>query len=542
MTGLDCDLSFDPHDPYFPVAGREQIRWAVQVFTTRNGYGLDGGESDEITVDGGTLRVTHRYARLGQQRTLNAGRVNVAVGQTAEGWTFNIEATHDEPIKSVKLILRGLPNDMLASGWWSPTTPRGVVEYPPFQWNYPSDHWATRWAAAGGLAISIDSPTVSGAVLHVSTPPYADEVEVELVHAVPASEWTTQVTVPTIRLAIGATEDAALGDFAIHHRRILAGFGIPNWDERADLPDWARRLERVVTLHGQHWTGHVFHDFADMGRLLERVAEVVDPSTVLAYLPGWEGRYYYDYPLYYPSRELGGESGLAQLADTAHGLGFRLMPMFGAHGANIQQYPRWEEAAVRNPSNRYPVMLNSPDWDGDRYPEGDQVFLNPGESTYRAHLVKSIADVVDRYGMDAAFFDTASFWFDDPRYPMYEGFKDVVASLRTRFPDLLLVAEGWWDAMTAIFPISQQWLGVERDIRLPELLTDAARTTSHLAEGTPGLGSTGVHEQGFRTRPKYVELPGHLPVISFAGGDGTEQLRELRRSATEAPSPRGIRG
>jgi hypothetical protein len=538
MIGLNCDLSFDPQDPYFPVAGAS-VHWALQVFTTQNGYGLDGGRSTEMDVDGAAVRVTEGYARLGQQATFDAGRVSVAVRRTPEGWTFDIEVTHEEPVKSVKLILRGLPDEALSRGWWSPTTPRGTVEHPPLQWNYPSDRWATRWAAAGGLAISIDSSTVSGAVLHVDTPPYGDEIEVELVHSVPASEWTTSVTVPTIRLAIGHTEDAALRDFAVHHRRVRNAFGIPSWEERSDLPDWARHLERVVTLHGQHWTGHVFHDFADMGRLLERVAEVVDPSTVLAYLPGWEGRYYHEYPLYHPSPELGGEAGFARLADTAHHLGFRLMPMFGAHGANIQQYPRWEDAAVRNPSNRYPVMLNGPDWDGDRYPEGDQVFLNPGEPAYRAHLIESIAGIVDRFGTDAAFFDTASFWFDDPRYPMYQGFQEIVATLGTRFPNLLLVAEGWWDAMTALFPMSQQWLGVERDIRLPELLTDAARTTSHLAEGTPGLGSTGVHEQGFRPRPRRAALPGHLPVISFAGGDGAQQLEELRQTVADVPTRSG---
>jgi hypothetical protein len=85
--------------------------------------------------------------------------------------------------------------------------------------------------------------------------------------------------------------------------------------------------------------------------------------------------------------------------------------------------------------------------------------------------------------------------------------------------------------------MSQQWLGVERDIEHPELLARYARTTSHLAEGTPGDGSTGVHEQGFRRRPPERYLDAHLPVVSFAGGDGAAQWRVLGEILARQPRP-----
>lgn len=539
MSKLNCDLSFDPADPFFPLTAGGDICWAVQVFTASNGYGLDASRSVETHSDGMTVWQTTGYNRLGQQRRDGDGRVDVMLHRDSNAWTFRIHAEHVEPIKSVKLILRGIPAGELSQGWWSPTTPRDHVQQPPFQWNYPGNEWATRWAAAGRVTLSLDSATVSGTVLHVATPPYADGPEVELVHAVPAGQWSKRVTVPPIRLAIGNTDDDVLADFARHHARVRAGFGIPDWDTRADVPHWARRLQLVVTLHGQHWTGHVFHDYAEMQRLLDLVAAEVDPATVLVYLPGWEGRYYHAYPQYRPAAELGGDAAFGRLTEAAHRHGFHLMPMFGAHGAHVTQYPSWQEATLRNPSDRYPVMLNSPDWDGDRYPEGDQVFLNPAEPGFREFLVEAVADVVGRFAVDAAFFDTAAFWFDDPRHHVYDGLRTIATELRRRFPDLLLAAEGWWDAMTAIFPLSQQWLGVDRDIRLPQLLTDAARTTGHLAEGTPGVGSTGVHEQGFRPTQRRAPLPGHLPVVSFAGGDGTAQLDELRRLAAPFPDPTG---
>ena len=523
------DLSFDPRDPYVPLEVGGGIRWAVQVFTTTNGYGLDG-------VDRSDEPGRHRFgfARLGQQRTVDAGEAAVSVDHDGDAWLFRIDVSHAEPVKAVKLILRGLPAEELAGGWWSPTTPRGTTQQPPLQWTYPGPAWATRWAAAGRVSLSIRSGEVSGAVLHVASPPYGEGTEVEIVHAVPASEWSTRVSVPPIRLAIAADAAGAERDLDAHMRTTREGFGIREWRDRTDVPSWARDLDLVVTLHGQHWTGHVFHTFAEMERLLTDLAEEVDPERVLVYLPGWEGRYYFAYPDYAPGEELGGEEGFASLVASAHALGYRVMPMFGANGANVVNYPAWQDAAIRNPSNRYPVMLNAPDWDGDRYPEGDQVFLNPGEPRFRAQLVDAVSRTVERYGVDAAFFDTASFWFDDPRFPLYEGYRALTTELRERHPGLLLVSEGWWDAMTALFPMSQQWLGIERDIRAPGLVTDVARTTAHLADGTPGTGSTGVHEQGFRVYAPPARLAGHLPVIAYAGGDGSAQRQAARRLRAEA--------
>ena len=77
---------------------------------------------------------------------------------------------------------------------------------------------------------------------------------------------------------------------------------------------------------------------------------------------------------------MGGDAGFRRLAATAKELGVRLMPMFGMHGANIQRYADWERAVFRNRTNRHVVLLNKPDWDGDRSGEDDLVFLNPGDN------------------------------------------------------------------------------------------------------------------------------------------------------------------
>src|SRR5690606_34449915 len=85
-------------------------------------------------------------------------------------------------------------------------------------------------------------------------------------------------------------------------------------------------------------------------------------------------------------------------------------------------------------------------------------------------------------------------------------------------------------------PAVQQWLGVDRDLRKPWVLTDYARTTGHLAEGTPGPGSTGVHEKGFLPRPPDVARPGHIPVLGFADTtleQHAEEVAEICRWAAE---------
>src|SRR5206468_4295141 len=84
-----------------------------------------------------------------------------------------------------------------------------------------------------------------------------------------------------------------------------------------DRPAWADELDLVLTLHGQHWTGFVFNTFDQMATILEEVAGEVPGERILAYLPGWEGRYYWQYPVYAPGEDLGGAAGFDRLVDTS---------------------------------------------------------------------------------------------------------------------------------------------------------------------------------------------------------------------------------
>lgn len=533
MALIDSDLSFDPRDPYFPLPGCG-IRWAVQIFTADNGYGLDAGA---VHADSRGVRAD-RLALLGQQRPVEGG-ADVVLHRDGDRFEWSISVHCAEPVKAVKLLIAGLPGATRA-GWWTASTARGQLHGADgrrFQLEYPGPDWATPWAASGDLALSVRDPLVRRQILHVDRPPYAEGPIAELVHVAPATERARSYRVPPILLSTAVSAPA--DDFAAHLSFVERAHGLSRWEDRADVPSWLRGIALVVTLHGQHWTGHVFNTFREMAEALRFITGHIDGHRVLAYLPGWEGRYYHDYPRYRPGGDLGGAAGFSELVATARELGARLMPMFGGHGANVVRYPDWERAVLRNDTDRYVELINRPDWDSDRQGEGDQVFLNPAEPQFRAHLVESVSAVVEEFGVDAAFFDTLGYWVNDPRRDLFAGYRLLAGELRARHPGLLLAAEGWWDALCGLFPLSQQWFGVPRDLRMPGVLTRYARTTGHLASGTPGRGSTGVHEKGFVPRPPDVALPGHIPVLSIVDDTLPAHAAEVAAianwAATHAP-------
>ena len=76
--------------------------------------------------------------------------------------------------------------------------------------------------------------------------------------------------------------------------------------------------------------------YREMLDVLRFLAERVSGEAILAYLPGWEGRYYWQYGDYRPEPRLGGSAEFARLADGARALGIHLMPMFGANCANLR--------------------------------------------------------------------------------------------------------------------------------------------------------------------------------------------------------------
>jgi hypothetical protein len=259
----------------------------------------------------------------------------------------------------------------------------------------------------------------------------------------------------------------------------------------------------VVTLHGQHFTGRTFLTYAAALEALKWVAGRIDPRHILAYLPGWEGRYYRWYGRYQPDESLGGAAGLAALIDGAHDLGCHVMPMFGANIASrdVPGFERWgEPGRQRNPSGLIPV--GSVDWDASRhFDHGFGAVLNTAYAPWRHHLVEQIAGLCRRFGFDATFLDISAMYANDPLGRTTDGIRSLAVELHARMPGHLLAGEGWFEGICDVIPLVQtghrQNVPTYHDVPCPEWFERTNRQFGHVNLGDAAHHSSGVHEAGY---------------------------------------------
>lgn len=529
------ELSYNPRDPLYDLPGLPGVRWGLQVFTVNNLYQLDPAQV-ALSEDGFHLRCDG--LAWGGQQQKSAGTVEVQIHRDGDAYAWTIEAQHAEPLKVVKLLLWGLPADSIAEGWWQATSTADRPYVPsrqkPMNWSYPWREWLTPWACAGQtegkphIVVSLRDPEVRAKRLYTHLPPYSDEQPVvEVIYEEDAARWGSHIRTCPIRLLVTPNQAAVDADFEAHLAFIESAYHLQPWETRSDVPAWMRDIKLVLNLHGQHWTGYVFNTFDQMGETLKLITEHVPGEQILGYIPGFEGRYYYAYPHYRPGEAMGGEAGFRRLMATANSLGVKLMPMFGMHGTNVQVYPDYRRSTFVTRTNSAIAFVNFPDWDTDRFGEDDQVFLNPGEPTFRNHLLEQVSAIVRDFGVQGVFLDTSACWFNDPRHNLIAGYQALIGELHTRFPDLLIAGEGWYDAILGLMPVNQSWLRTDRQFIYPQLLTRYGRALGHLAEGAPGPVSTGVHEGGFRYVRDGAATPGHIPSIGIADDTVTHYREEL---------------
>jgi hypothetical protein len=292
--------------------------------------------------------------------------------------------------------------------------------------------------------------------------------------------------VPTWRLGRATSLEAAV---APHYAHLERAYHFPRWKTRTDVPDWLRRIELVVTLHGMHFTGYIFNDYARMLEILRWIATQIPADRVLAFISAWDGRYYWDYPIYQAAPRMGGEAAFRRLVQEGQRLGFRIMPMFGANAANRTHanFANFADAATARIDGDL-FNLNWVDWDSDRHQEGFGAYMNLGVESWRRWLTGRIADVIDRYGVDAYFLDIIGGWVNNTKADMHEGARALVSELRTRYPRVLACGEFLYDALLEFIPLYH----VYSPHGVPY-----ARFFSHLSHPAPGRGSSGVHESGF---------------------------------------------
>ncbi|HML20646.1 MAG TPA: endo alpha-1,4 polygalactosaminidase [Aggregatilinea sp.] len=517
--------SFDLNDPIFDLGG---FRLSLQVITLENVYGLD--PSGISTADNGQVWrmqcIGLRWA--GGQQTAPGQIELTARREGPDRLRLSVRATAPHKIRAIKIILRDLSELQVLDPLDAPQAvpADGIIERYPNKLRLPlllaSD-------GAGTLGARCEDPQARAKRFAL----YAERMgalagcwAMELIHEEDARHFDTTLAAPDWIVARGVTPDAFRAEQLAYSESTL---GLVPWEQRTDVPDWARDLRLCLTLHGMHWSGYVFNTYDDMRRIIDFVCERMDGRHVLAYLPGWEGRYYWQYGDFRPEPLLGGEDGFARLCDAAAARGVHVMPMFGGNCANAwdPNFHTFGPSSYMKSPTRNVFHGNQPDWDLSRaHDTGWQAWLNPGAPAWQRELSEQILGLIARHGFDGVFLDTVEVWTNDPDFNLREGYRQLVNRLRADHPDLLVAGEDWWDGLLGIFPLFQR-SGPWRQV--PEWVGRYARLFGHICEGDPNRGSTGVFESGCAT---YVPLPDRVPylaTIAFVDGTLEGSRAELER-------------
>jgi hypothetical protein len=505
-------FSFDFPEPSVELDG---LRYGFLVFSRENVYGLD---RDRMTVgeraDGVTVSASGLVWAGGQERA--AGALVARFRRSGDTVEWDVTAELPQPIKAVTTVIRGLPRGKLSAAGAEPFDPEDneILYGYPFgggdlfggntAWGLTTPLVAVQRGDAEARFISSLDDRVRTKRFYFQPGPAG--YRVEAVHEVEGWLDQTRVVVPTWRIGRSATPDDAA---TLHYAHLERAYGLPAWETRDDVQPWLRDVALVITLHGEHYTGYVFNDYARMQEILRWVATQIPPGRVLVFLSSWDGRYYWDYPLYRASERMGGEGGFRRLIRESQRLGFRMMPMFGANAANRRQpmFQRVADAATRKLDGDA-MDLNWVDWDNDRHQEGWLAYMNLGVDSWRELLTERIADAIDRYGVDAYFLDIVGGWVNNTQGDMHEGARRLVTDLRGRYPHVLACGEMLYDALLGFIPLYQA--SNSRYAR------KYARFFSHLSHPAPGRGSSGVHESGFgRWDPDGLGLrAGTIPTLN----------------------------
>jgi hypothetical protein len=516
-------------------------RFSFLFFTNENTYAMDrslmhaAGNADALE-----LTCTGLVWAGGQEKA--PGNVTVRfrrTGRTIE-WDIVAEAAH--PIKTVSTVIRDVPRGQVSFGGGALQDTRDGDALGGYTFGAGDLHGA-------GTPQSMSTPvTILQAAesdfLYLTTQDtrvrpkryYYQAGErafrVEAIYEHDAWRDDTRVTVPRWQLGHASTFEDAMAPHMAHVER---AFNLPAWETRPDTPQWMRDIAMVTTLHGQHYTGFIFNDYAQQLEILRWLATQIPASRVLVFLASWDGRYYWDYPNYVVPERMGGEAGFRTLITEGQRLGFRMMPMFGTNSANRKQ-PVWAQIAS---GSTYKIdgdlyNLNWVDWNNDRHQDGWLTYMNVGEDRWRNHIEGRIADIIERFKVDAYFLDIVGGHVNSTTGDMHDGTKTLVRNLRARYPDCICVGEMPYDALYEFIPMYQAGGGGR--------WRKYARFFQHLSAPAPGRGSSGVHEAGFqRFNTETLNLnPNAIPTLQVVDDTFTRHRDTMAAIIAAAKSRAGI--
>lgn len=528
-------IGYDFGDTFLQV---NDLQFAVRLATYENLYAPDPAQLEVRATDAGSaLHARGLIWGGGQQRASGALALEITRGGDGR-YIVNARGEHaTETVKSIVLLVRGLDLVAITFAPGDRATPvetawgKGWIRARRYPFRGAAMPLIFIETQAGGEWFALSKDTQVRAKYYASFFDYLSGKQIlALSHEEDARTPGHTLEMPAWHL--GAVSDRA--EVVLERCRDLeSNFGLVPYTRRTDVPAWLNEIQLVAYLHGEHWTGHVFNTFDRMGEILHWIAERIEGKHVMAFLPAWDGRYYYNYPLYEPSARLGGSEGLKRLVEQAHRLGIQVVPMLGANGANIEYVKRLGlSEAVMQDAWGIEKRLDWVDWDYDLATENNGMLMNLGHPGYRAYMLERASRLVDEFGVDGIFLDITFWWENDPRYSPYEGTRAWADEMRRRYPHLLLMAENSYDALWESFPM---WAEDQGPTGHSAALYRYARQTYYLAHPSPGSGSGGIHEgawfyQGWKWNVPELTVPALSVVEDTITTHARETEAEIERA------------
>ena len=428
------DLSFTPKNVYFSYG---ELRLSVEIFTRNNIFTAD---PEKTEIAGGGFYSSGLLTSGGQEACEGSLWLKTEGGKVLVGGTIA-----GQRADCIKLAIEGLP-----LGTVDGTIDCILREVDDFGFVL---HYPEGWRELATPATFLN--TDRGVYYFYSEDKLIREkrfafmrrdggTRAELIFEEDATEMCESITAPA--WCIGLT-DSERGKAAVKHRiaeYVASAHNLVPFEKRVDTPSWLPDISLVIGAHCMHWTGYVFNKYEDIIPLIDYVCERIDGKHVLVYLPGFEGRYYYDYGNYSTSPKLGGDEGMQRLVDACHARGVHIMPFFGINVVSTKSegYAEWGA-----PSQFAPAaggVCNHLDCDMDsarHYHHGSQGILNPAAPAWQDHLVSQVCAMRDKFGFDGVFLDISAMWVNDAAYKVFPGLKRMCERMREGAPDFLVSGE-----------------------------------------------------------------------------------------------------
>lgn len=500
-------FGFDFPEPSVPFA---DLLFSFRVYTFENTYALDPSLmriADQ--PDGMEIRCSG-FTWAGDQEKA-PGRLLARLRKNGNFVEWDVSARMDKPIKSIATILRWVPRGPMSVACGNFTDPRDneiSISHPYLRGGMTTPLVVIKKDEQNFFFLSSLSTQVRGTRFYFE--PGDQGYRTELGYEQAGWEQSNSIQTPAWRVGTAKSYEEAARP---HFEHLEQAFKIGDWKTRTDVPQWMREVALVVSIHGAHWCGYVYNDFAKMQRTLEWVATQIPGNRVLVFLPAWDGRYYWNYPIFKVAPRLGGEAAFRTLIDKGHSLGFHMMPMYGANAANrkLPVFPNFANATTRKIDGDAFDLNWGVDMDNDRSADGWGSFMNLGVDSWRNWMYGRISDMIERFKVDAYFLDIVGGWMNNLGGDMYEGTARLVGDLRAKYPHVLAVGEMHYDALMSCIPLYQ----VPSAPAYPAGFWKYCSSFLHLSHPAPGRGSTGVHEDGFgRFSPELPRDGRTIPTIT----------------------------